>query len=396
MQNNMSQKVHNYIMEHMRMKRRRRTVTAMACVVVLCTICALIFPASTIIGDTYCGKEEHTHTDSCYEENQVCTKEEHTHSLSCYSNPDADTETASVWEKTIPNDLGDNRAENVVAVAKSQLGYTESTANYTVLEDGVTMKGYTRYGAWYGIPYGDWCAMFASFCLNYAGVPNTDIPYESGCANWVGKLQDSNQYAAAADYTPNPGDLIFFDKGTDGASDHVSDHVGIVSEVTAAEDGTVTIHTIEGNLHNAVTAQKYLATDSAILGYGILPENREEEQNDEEEESDENDLRFEAELSAAYAVAAINTTGVNTLADLKMGYEYRVEEEKVDGYTVTYETEDGKTVITNKKGSACVLPETGGPGTTLFAIGGTLLAAGSLLFGYVLRRRRKRSQLNIQ
>ena len=81
MQNNMSQKVHNYIMEHMRMKRRRRTVTAMACVVVLCTICALIFPASTIIGDTYCGKEEHTHTDSCYEENQVCTKEEHTHSL---------------------------------------------------------------------------------------------------------------------------------------------------------------------------------------------------------------------------------------------------------------------------------------------------------------------------
>lgn len=90
-------------------------------------------------------------------------------------------------------------------------------------------------------------------------------------------------------------------------------------------------------------------------------------------------------------MAAINTTGVNTLADLKTGYEYRVEEEKVDGYTVTYETEDGKTVITNKKGSACVLPETGGPGTTLFTIGGTLLAAGSLLFGYVLRRRHKRS-----
>ncbi len=317
MQNNMSQKVHNYIMEHMRMKRRRRTVTAMACVVVLCTICALIFPASTIIGDTYCGKEEHTHTDSCYEENQVCTKEEHTHSLSCYSNPDADTETASVWEKTIPNDLGDNSAENVVAVAKSQLGYTESTANYTVLEDGVTMKGYTRYGAWYGIPYGDWCAMFASFCLNYAGVPNTDIPYESGCANWVGKLQDTNQYAAAAEYTPNPGDLIFFDKGTDGASDHV----GIVSEVTAAEDGTVTVHTIEGNLRNTVTAQKYLATDSAILGYGILPENREEEESDEEEENDENDLRSEAELSAAYAAAAINTTGVNSLADLKNAFD---------------------------------------------------------------------------
>lgn len=46
-------------------------------------------------------------------------------------------------------------------------------------------------------------------------------------------------------------------------------------------------------------------------------------------------------------------------------------------------------VYKNTKASY-VLPETGGAGTTLFTIGGTLLLAGSLLLGYVLRRKRER------
>jgi hypothetical protein len=32
------------------------------------------------------------------------------------------------------------------------------------------MKGITRYGQWYGDAYGDWCAMFVSFCMNNAGI----------------------------------------------------------------------------------------------------------------------------------------------------------------------------------------------------------------------------------
>ena len=38
--------------------------------------------------------------------------------------------------------------------------------DYIVKEDGKTTDGYTRYGDWYGVPYGDWCAMFASFCIH--------------------------------------------------------------------------------------------------------------------------------------------------------------------------------------------------------------------------------------
>ena len=94
--------------------------------------------------------------------------QEHQHSAQCYSDPDADVETRQFWESTMKNvELTEDWNANVVAIAESQLGYTESTRNYTVWEDE-SRHGYTRYGAWYGVPHGDWCAMFASFCLEYA------------------------------------------------------------------------------------------------------------------------------------------------------------------------------------------------------------------------------------
>ena len=212
--------------------------------------------------------EGHVHTDECYEEVFICDREEHTHTLSCFSDPNADVESAAVWERTLPQNLGDNWAENVIAVAESQLGYTESTANYTVLDDGATIKGYTRYGAWYGVPYGDWCAMFVSFCLHYAGVPETAHPYHSACNPWVSELSDMGLYENAEDCYPEPGFLIFFDTDADGHANHV----GLVSDVSATDDG-FTVYTIEGNSGNMVAKHSYNDTDSRILGYGVLPEN---------------------------------------------------------------------------------------------------------------------------
>ncbi len=223
-----------------------------------------------------CGLEEtesapdgHTHTDACYEEKLVCQQEEHEHTLICYSNPEADVESVAVWERTLPQDLGDNWAENVVVVANSQLGYAESTANYTVLDDGVTMKGYTRYGAWYGDPYGDWCAMFVSFCLHYAEIPTESVPYEANCPQWIEKLERKNMYADAGEYTPQSGDIIFFDYEQDGTADHV----GLVEEIETDSDGIpISIITIEGNSSDVVKQNTYDISDVSIIGYGILPE----------------------------------------------------------------------------------------------------------------------------
>lgn len=221
--------------------------------------------ACTIAEDT-----THVHEDTCYAQQLTCRQEEHEHTLICYSDPTADVESKAVWEKTLPKTLSGVYADDVLAIAKSQLGYTESTRNYTISEDGRQM-GYTRYGQWYGYPYGDWCAMFASFCISYAQVE--DMPLEASCPRWIELLEEQSRYQLADRYTPAPGDLIFFDWDNNG----VSDHVGLVESLKPADERSVAmISTIEGNSGDTVCCNSYNLADTTILGYGVLPENPEQ------------------------------------------------------------------------------------------------------------------------
>lgn len=223
-----------------------------------------------------CEDATHDHTQRCYGTWELtCGKEEHAHDLACFSDPNADVETREVWERTFETvKLTGLWGDDVVAIAESQLGYHESTRNYTVGEDGTT-HGYTRYGDWYGSPYGDWCAMFASFCIHYAGVEG--MPLNWGCRTWISDLSqpELDLYRPAADYTPKPGDLIFFDwEDADGNSDDLSDHVGIVAELLpATQEQPARIKTIEGNSSNQVKYNTYDQADTRILGYGVIPEN---------------------------------------------------------------------------------------------------------------------------
>lgn len=209
-------------------------------------------------------EETHVHEDTCYEKAFICEVDEHTHSLACFSNPEADVEAAADWEQTIPKELTGIWHEDILLVAESQLGYEESIKNYIVTEEEA-LKGYTRYGDWYGDSYGHWCAMFVSFCLNYAEIPEMEMPYDSNCQNWLEELQALERYEEADTYEPLPGDLVFFSFGKTR-----SDHVGLVKEVT--EDGQ--LRTIEGNsVNNKVEYRTYDLNDENIIGYGKLPEN---------------------------------------------------------------------------------------------------------------------------
>lgn len=223
--------------------------------------------------------ENHTHSAICYGTWElICGKEEHTHDLVCQNDPEADVETQAQWMATFADvAMTGEWDEDLLAIARSQLGYSESTRNYEVMEDGETIKGYTRYGDWYGMPYGDWCAMFVSFCLNYADIPQDAVPYEANCPAWIEALQDEEYelYRLAGEYTPVPGDLVFFDWEEDG----ISDHVGIVAElVPATEEEPAKIKTIEGNIADRVAEQEYELNDETILGYGVLPPQLTEEE----------------------------------------------------------------------------------------------------------------------
>lgn len=173
------------------------------------------------------------------------------------SDPTADVESPAVWESTFANiTLTGDPAADLLAIAASQLGYTESTRNFLIEGEGedAAMYGYTRYGAWYGLPYGDWCAMFVSFCLNYAGL--TDIPSGAGCQSWLEALSEKGLYYTSAWYAPASGDVAFYDLDGDGKSDHV----GIITELS--EDGYLTI---EGNYSDTVTYVR--RTTAEVLGF---------------------------------------------------------------------------------------------------------------------------------
>lgn len=208
----------------------------------------------------FCGKDAHTHGEACRDENGelVCGTEEHTHSLACYADPDADVETAELWEQTFAGvTLTGNWRQDTLAIAETQLGYAESTKNYVVAEDGETVKGYTRYGAWCGEPYGDWNVMFLTFCLHYAGVEGVD----RDCGGWVTSWADA--FEPAQSHTPAVGDLVLFDRDGDGTADRA----GLVAQIT--DSGFAAM---EGDAEDAVGLLTYGTDDPGILGYINLPE----------------------------------------------------------------------------------------------------------------------------
>ena len=210
--------------------------------------------------------EIHVHTEACYEEVLVCDQEEHTHSLSCFSDPKADVESETVWENSVSGvALTGVWAEDVIAIAESQLGYTESERNYTVTGDGAR-KGYTRYGDWYGDPYGDWSAMFVSFCLYYAGISRQSVPYASDCAGWVGTLSGEawGLYRSMEGNSPRKGDIVFLDTDADGSADQA----GLVASVSGGS-----LRIIAGDSENSVRSVSCAMDSDSLLGFAALPEN---------------------------------------------------------------------------------------------------------------------------
>ena len=211
--------------------------------------------------------DAHTHTEACCQQELTCPLPEHTHTLACYSDPTADKENAGYWESTLPAEKTGVWAWDLVAAAQSQLGYAESEKNYEVQPDGVTTLGYTRYGDWYGIPYGDWCAMFVSFCLNYAGVPRESMPIESSVPRWAQMLAEQGQLYSCSDRDPRPGDLMFLD----GDGDEAPEHMGIVEEF--GEDLVV----IEGNTSsNVVERVTYRRDTDLAMVFAPCPVNPED------------------------------------------------------------------------------------------------------------------------
>lgn len=84
-----SEYIKKLLKDKARLKKWKRITLALSCVVVFCVVYALTLPAITLEGKTICGMEEHTHTEECYQDEElVCEKEEHQHTEDCYEKED--------------------------------------------------------------------------------------------------------------------------------------------------------------------------------------------------------------------------------------------------------------------------------------------------------------------
>ena len=105
-----------------RLRKWKRVMIALSCIVVVCTVYALSLPAQTFA----CDKEEHTHTEECYDENNqlICEKEEHTHNEDC----NKQEEVANDEPETQNND------EQVSQVSEEEVETTTTTTTETTKE----------------------------------------------------------------------------------------------------------------------------------------------------------------------------------------------------------------------------------------------------------------------
>ena len=239
----------------------RQIIVTLSLLVILMVFWSLKLTGIGIAGEAFCGQEEHVHSEACVD----CTKKEHIHIAGCYSNIHADLETSEDWELTLADMArGPTTKENLVLVAQSQLGYTESTLNFQVDANGVR-RGITRYGQWYGNPYGDWSAMFVSFCLDYAG--SIDVPMNAGPESMRLEWAKEGLYKPAGEREPEIGNLVFLRK-----ADSVTQGANAVAIIAGIDGNSITV--IEGNLDNAVAQTRYQLDEAVILGYGLVPEEK--------------------------------------------------------------------------------------------------------------------------
>lgn len=184
--------------------------------------------AKPVVVDPVIETPVHHHTDACYEEVLVCGLPEHHHTVNCLSDPQDGTQDEDEWLAQTGTALTGMWNEDLLTVAQGQLGYEQSEKNFKLdTDDGETLRYYTRYGQWYGNPYGEWDVMFLSYCLNYANIPQSAIPQRASTLALRSELRstdylldpDSDIAAYEMDAGMSvtglqPGDIVFYNATT--------------------------------------------------------------------------------------------------------------------------------------------------------------------------------------
>lgn len=203
----------------------------------------------------------HHHTDACYEEVLVCPLPEHHHTVACLSDTSADLETPEEWQAANADAVITGEwNEDLLSVAKTQLGYEQSEKNFEIdPADGVTLRYYSRYGQSYGNAYGEWDVMFLAYCLKYAEIPQSAIPQEASVLALRSSMSGMDWLLEEDGSAAQPGDIVIYNK-------YVTRTVAVDSSADSAEPDLDDLFSVDAEFENSAELE-----DSGVSALDAAP-----------------------------------------------------------------------------------------------------------------------------
>ncbi len=190
-------------------------------------------------------------------------KAEHSAALSGWG-PDYVREAFQELPKPVNKYDGMGRGEAAVAAAVGELGKTEvpygSNTSSRIIE---YFSHATRGGKPLRLRAGNWCAVFACFCMRASG-PDVH-PYRVSGIEMQRDAQALDIWEPAhKGYVPAVGDVAIWQRGTKGSWKR---HVGRVEKPPTDDE----FQTIDGNKNNSVRRWTYKLSDEKLLGFVRYP-----------------------------------------------------------------------------------------------------------------------------
>ena len=155
-------------------------------------------------------------------------------------------------------------AKEILAVARRELGYTESPAG----------SNRTKYGKWFGLDGQPWCMMFVQWCFRQAGGQDLLPALTASCGALMRAAKAKGCWVTGG---YQPGDVVIYDFPGNNVK---TDHCGIVEQLSGGGIIAIEGNTGSGNDADGGQVQRRVRSNKVILG-AFRPDYDMEEKEDE-------------------------------------------------------------------------------------------------------------------
>ena len=185
-------------------------------------------------------------------------------------------------------------AKEILAVARRELGYTESPAG----------SNRTKYGKWFGLDGQPWCMMFVQWCFRQAGGQDLLPALTASCGALMRAAQAKGCWVTGG---YQPGDVVIYDFPGNNVK---TDHCGIVEQLSGGGIMAIEGNTGSGNDADGGQVQRRVRSNKVILGAFRPAYEFEEKENEDEMDieklTDEQLIRLAERMQAALAERSIS------------------------------------------------------------------------------------------